>query len=143
MNGASSANGAIVMIRKSTTLPRAWSTEVLKKIVPASATVTNASAAPLVAVISMSVPSPVRSAPCAPVTRCTQAAVRRSPAACPAARPEGTARRPGRTASPVERIGHPHVPSILGLRHCDEPYRGCPSGPALAVRRPWSENWHS
>ena len=85
MNGASTANGAIVMIRKSTTLPRAWSTEVLKKIVPASATVTNASAAPLVAVISMSVPRPVRSAPFAPVMRCTRARVRRE------ARP-----RPGR-----------------------------------------------
>ena len=50
MNGASTANGAIVMIRKSTTRPRAWSTDVLKKIVPASAIVTNASAAPLTAV---------------------------------------------------------------------------------------------
>ncbi len=76
MNGASTANGAIVMIRKSTTRPRAWSTDVLKKIVPASATVTNASAAPLTAVISMSVPRPVRPAPCAPVTRCTRPAVR-------------------------------------------------------------------
>ena len=65
------------------------------------------------------------------------------PAARLATRPEGAARRLGRTASPVKRIGHPHVPSILGPRHCDEPYGGCPSGPALAVRRPWSENWHS
>ena len=77
MNGASTANGAIVMIRNSTTRPRAWSTDVLKKIDPASATVTNASAAPLTAVISMSVPRPVRSAPCAPVMRCTKPAVRR------------------------------------------------------------------
>ncbi len=77
MNGASTANGAIVMIRKSTTRPRAWSTDVLKKIVPASATVTNASAAPLAAVISKSVPRPVLSAPCAPVIRCTKRAVRR------------------------------------------------------------------
>jgi Protein of unknown function (DUF3027) len=77
MNGASTANGAMVMIRNSTTRPRAWSTDVLKKIDPASATVTNASAAPLTAVISISVPSPVLSAPCAPVTRCTSLAVRR------------------------------------------------------------------
>jgi hypothetical protein len=65
------------MIRNNTTRPRAWSTEVLKKIVPASATVTNASAAPLTAVISMSVARPVRSAPCAPVIRCTRRPVRR------------------------------------------------------------------
>ena len=77
MNGASTANGAIVMTRKSTTRPRAWSTDVLKKIVPASATVTNASAAPLVAVVSMSVARPVRLAPCAPVIRCTNLPVRR------------------------------------------------------------------
>ena len=33
---------------------------------------------------------------------------------------------PGRaeaTARPPQRIRHPHVHSILGLRHCDEPYR--------------------
>ena len=77
MNGASTANGAIVMIRKSTTRPRAWSTDVLKKIVPASAMVTNASAAPLTAVISMSVARPVRPAPCAPVIRCTKRPVPR------------------------------------------------------------------
>src|SRR5580692_3869984 len=92
MNGASTAKGAIVMIRKSTTLPRAWSTEVLKKIVPASATVTNASAAPLAAVISMSVLRPVRSAPLAPVTRCTRATVRRE--ARPPARPPDLKARP-------------------------------------------------
>ena len=84
MNGASTANGAIVMTRNSTTRPRAWSTEVLKKIVPASATVTNASAAPLVAVISKSVARPVRPAPWAPVIRCTKLPVRRValPPAC-------------------------------------------------------------
>ena len=45
MNGASTANGAIVMSRVSAIRPRAWSTEVLKNSVPASATATNASAA--------------------------------------------------------------------------------------------------
>ena len=107
MNGASTANGAIVMIRNSTTRPRAWSTDVLKKIDPASATVTNASAAPLTAVISMSVARPVLSAPCAPVIRCTRPAVRlvALPEACPPvrkARPVAWAASPARrTASDI------------------------------------------
>ena len=134
MNGASTANGAIVMIRNSTTRPRAWSTDVLKKIVPASATVTNASAAPLTAVISISVPRPVRSAPCAPVTRCTRAAVRRVALAEAwpperKARPVAWAAFPARRTASDIRMYH----SILGQRHCDEPYRGDPGGPALAV----------
>jgi len=79
MNGASTANGAMVTIRNSTTLPRASSTEVLKKIVPASATMTKASPAPLAAVSSMSVDSPVRPAPEALVTRCTRPPVLRVP----------------------------------------------------------------
>ncbi len=79
MNGASTANGARVTTRYSTTLPRAWSTEVLKKIVPARATTTNASPAPAAAVSSMSVDSPVRPALEAPVTRCTRPPVRRVP----------------------------------------------------------------
>ena len=101
MNGASTANGAIVMIRNSTTLPRAWSTDVLKKIVPASATVTNASAAPLTAVISMSVPRPVLSAPWAPVSRCTKPAVRLE--ARPDARPPARKARPAAWAAPPAR----------------------------------------
>ena len=40
MNGASTANGAIVMSRVSAIRPRACSTEVLKNKVPASATAT-------------------------------------------------------------------------------------------------------
>ena len=79
MNGASTANGAMVTSRNSTTLPRAWSTEVLKKIVPASATMTKASPAPLAAVSSMSVDRPVRPAPEALVTRCTRPPVLRVP----------------------------------------------------------------
>src|ERR1700749_2093639 len=103
MNGASRATGAIVMIRNSTTRPRAWSTEVLKKMVPASATVTKASAAPLTAVISMSVARPVRSAPCAPVIRCTKRPVRlvARPEACP---PLRNARPVAWAASPTRRI---------------------------------------
>ena len=43
MNGASTANGAIVTSSASATLVRAWSSETLKNRVPASATATNAS----------------------------------------------------------------------------------------------------
>ncbi len=102
MNGASTANGAIVMIRNSTTRPRAWSTDALKKMVPASAMVTNASAAPLVAVVSMSVARPVRPIPCAPVTRCTRPAVRRDalPLACV---PDLTARPVAKAAFSARR----------------------------------------
>jgi len=79
MNGARIANGAMVTSRKSTTRLRAWSTDVLKKIVPARATATKASPAPPAAVSSMSVDSPVRPAPEAPVTRCTKPPVLRVP----------------------------------------------------------------
>ncbi len=79
MNGASTANGAMVTTRNRTTLPRACSTEVLKKIVPARETMTKASPAPAAAVSSMSVDSPVRPAPDAPVTRCTRPPVLRVP----------------------------------------------------------------
>ena len=79
MNGARIANGAMVTSRNSTTRPRAWSTDVLKKMVPARATVTKASAAPPAAVSSMRVDSPVRPAPDAPVTRCTKPPVLRVP----------------------------------------------------------------
>jgi hypothetical protein len=96
MNGASTANGAIVTSRNSTTRPRAWSTDVLKKIVPASDTATNASPAPLAAVSSMSVDRPVRPAPEAPVTRCTKPPVRRPP--------DRTASPVARAALPVRRI---------------------------------------
>ena len=96
MNGASTANGAMVTSRNSTTLPRAWSTEVLKKIVPARDTTTNASPAPAAAVSSMSVDSPVRPAPEAPVTRCTRPPVLRVP------RPDRAGRWRG-PRSPVRR----------------------------------------
>ena len=69
MSGASTANGAIVMSSVSAIRPRAWSTEVLKNRVPASATATNASAAAPAAVSSMSRSRPVRSAPDARVSR--------------------------------------------------------------------------
>ncbi len=69
MNGASTANGAIVMSRVSAIRPRAWSTEVLKNSVPASATATNASAAAPAAVSSMTRSRPVRPAPEAWVIR--------------------------------------------------------------------------
>ena len=103
MNGASTANGAIVTRRKSTTRPRAWSTEVLKKIVPASDTATNASAAPPAAVSSMSVDRPVRPAPEAPVIRCTKPPVLRV-AVAPARAPDLTAPPVARAAPPVRRI---------------------------------------
>ncbi len=93
----------MVTTRNSTTLPRAWSTEVLKKIVPASDTMTNASPAPAAAVSSMSVDSPVRPAPCALVTRCTRPPVLRVP--------DRTAPVVARAASPVRR----------NASHCGEP----------------------
>src|SRR5437764_11948058 len=89
MNGASTANGAIVMSRNSATLPRAWSTEVLKKIVPASDTATNASPTLPAAVSSMSLSRPVRPAPEAPVSRWMTRAVPR------------VADLPARAAAPV------------------------------------------
>ena len=144
MNGASTANGAIVMIRKSTTRPRAWSTDVLKKIVPASAMVTNASAAPLTAVISMSVARPVRPAPCAPVIRCTKRPVPR--VALPLAWvPDLNARPVAWAASPSspQRIGHPHRHSILGLRHCDEPQGVRPPGRPSRYTATGARNWQS
>jgi hypothetical protein len=70
-NGASTANGAIVMSSASAIRPRAWSTDVLKKRVPASATATNASATPPAALSSIRLDSPVRLAPEAPLSRCT------------------------------------------------------------------------
>ena len=103
MNGASTANGAMVTSRNSTTRPRAWSTDVLKKMVPASDTATNASPAPLAAVSSMRVDRPVRPAPEAPVTRCTRPPVRR-PALAPARAPDRTAPPVARAAVPVRRI---------------------------------------
>ncbi len=71
ISGASTANGAMVITSASATRPRAWSTEALKNKVPASAMATNASARLLAAVSSMSLLSPVREAPDAPVSRCT------------------------------------------------------------------------
>ncbi len=136
MNGASTANGAMVMIRNSTTRPRAWSTEVLKKMEPARATVTNASAAPLTAVISKSVPRPVRSAPCAPVSRCTKAAVRRP------ARPE--ARPPERKAPPARRTAS-DIPMFTVFLVCGT--ATSPMGEILPGRprrkSPGDENWQS
>ena len=102
MNGASTANGAIVTSRNSTTRPRAWSTEVLKKIVPARDTATNASLAPPAAVSSMSVDRPVRPAPEAPVTRCTRPPVRRV-AVAPARALDRNAPPVARAAPPVRR----------------------------------------
>ena len=86
MIGASTANGAMVMSRVSAILPRAWSTDVLKNSVPASATATNASAAAPAAVSSSSRSSPVRSAPDARVIRRMTRSVPRAvlAPACPA-----------------------------------------------------------
>ena len=103
MNGASNANGANVMSRVSAIRPRAWSTEVLKKIVPARDTATNASLAPPAAVSSMSVDRPVRPAPEAPVTRCTRPPVRRV-AVAPARALDRNAPPVARAAPPVRRI---------------------------------------
>ena len=108
MNGASTANGAMVTSRNSTTLPRAWVTEVLKKIVPARETMTKASPAPAAAVSSMSVDSPVRPAPDALVTPVDQPPVQRVPV------PDRAGGGAGRAARPAQRLRHPHVPSILG-----------------------------
>ena len=71
INGASTANGAMVIRSATAILVRAWSTETLKNKVPASATATNASPRLLAAVSSMRLSSPVRPAPDAPVSRCT------------------------------------------------------------------------
>jgi hypothetical protein len=46
---------------------------------------------------------------------------------------ESTACRVGSIARAPHRIRHPHVHSILGSRHCDEPYGGDPVGLAVAV----------
>ena len=112
MNGASTANGAIVMSRVSAIRPRAWSTEVLKNSVPASATATNASAAAPAAVSSMTRSRPVRPAPEAcvirrmtrPVPRAVDAPARpveRSPDAKPPAARLACGRAPDSPMFPV------------------------------------------
>ena len=83
MNGASTANGAMVTSRYKATWLRAWSRDVLKNRVPASATVTNASPALPAAVSSMRLARPVRPAPEARVIRWIRRPVPR-PVAAPA-----------------------------------------------------------
>ncbi|GAA1259818.1 hypothetical protein GCM10009677_08600 [Sphaerisporangium rubeum] len=67
-NGATTANGTMVISRYSATWPRAWSTGRPNSSVPASDTVISASPALCAAVSSISRPSPVRPAPCACVS---------------------------------------------------------------------------
>ncbi len=70
IKGASSANGAIVMIRASATLPLAWVTVALKNSVPARATATNPSPTLPAADSSISCARPVLPAPEAWVILC-------------------------------------------------------------------------
>ncbi len=84
-NGASSANGAIVMIRASATRPRAWVTEALKNSVPARATATNPSPTLPAAENSIIWARPVRPAPDACVILCNVRVA--PPAAADPARP--------------------------------------------------------
>src|ERR1700761_6309147 len=98
MNGASSANGAMVRTRYRTTWLRASCREVLKNTVPASATATKASPALPAAVSSIRDDRPVWLAPDAPVNRGTRRPIRRF-AEAPARAAEGGARGGARPAS--------------------------------------------
>ena len=66
MNGASTANGAMVISSASATWPRAWSTDALKNSVPASATATNASPTLPAAVSSIRLDQPGPASPARP-----------------------------------------------------------------------------
>src|ERR1700761_5676090 len=98
MNGASSANGAMVRTRYRTTWLRASCREVLKNTVPASATATNASPALPAAVSSIRDDRPVSLAPEEPPSRCPARPSRRF-AEAPARAADRAARVVARPAS--------------------------------------------
>src|SRR5215469_18161932 len=112
------------MSKARATFPRAWSTEVLKNSVPASATATKASPNPPAAVSSIRVDRPVRPAPEAPLRRCTNrlapsaAAAPARPARCDAVNTDRPARR---ARSPVPVFPMAQVFFLAGV---GQPWRG-------------------
>ena len=114
MNGASTANGAIVISSASATRPRAWSTEALKNNVPASATATNASPTLLAAVSSIRLVQPGPAGPARPgepAHRPFRAGA--GPGAAPAHGPCGTRRLNASPAVPRAFARPVHASSIL------------------------------
>src|ERR1039458_2555136 len=116
MNGASTANGAIVMSSASATRPRACSTEVLKNSEPASATATKASPRLPAAVSSMRWDRPVAPAPEALVIRCT---VRVAPlAAAPPTRAADCEAETTDRLARLARAARPESPMVFSILPC-------------------------
>src|SRR5262249_19282682 len=124
-NGASRANGAIVMIRASATRSRACDTEALTNSVPARPTPTNASPRLPAAVSSISWARPVRPAPEALVILRTTRFVPLA-AAAPARPADWDAETTDRAACLARAVARETpMDTVLGLR-----------GPIIALRAP-------
>ncbi len=131
--GASSANGAIVMISASATRPRAWVTDVLKNSVPARATATNPSPTLPAADNSISWARPVRPAPEAWVTLCSVRVA--PPAAAAPARPVACDAETNDLAARLARA------AALSGSPAPAPARESPMDPVLGLDRQIAAPW--
>ena len=127
-NGASSANGAIVMISASATRPRAWVTDVLKNSVPARATATNPSPTLPAADSSISWARPVRPAPEAWVILCSVRVA--PPAAAAPARPVACEAETKDLAARLARAVAPSRAPAAAFPLAPDPSRGPAPVPA-------------